>query len=632
MAEKQKATLKVIVARIVVGVLFSMLILSFAIWGIGPIFREGGKLRYVAEIGPVHITPQQFQEQYQREVRRLQTVLQTNIDAQRARDLHLPQRVVQDMIGRVLFDLAAQDAGIAIGDKVVRQSIFDNPAFHNAQGQFDRNAFQNILYNAGYSEDRFVQLTRQDLARSLVTNAITAGVTVPPELVDTLYRFRAQQRVAETLTIPAASIKDVPTPTEAELTAYHKDHADEFTAPEYRTITAVLIRPEDLVGEVTVPEDKVKNEYDARLADFRIPEQRELRQIRLPDEAKAKHAEELLAQGETFDKVAQEVTGKPPIDLGTVKQADIGNDALAAAAFEPKAGGVTPPVQSPLGWHIIQVVKVTPGSTQSFDQVKDKLRHELALRAAGDKVFDVGNKLQDALGGGASLEEAAQKLRLHLVKFASVDSKGDGPDGKPVKDLPKDPKFLSTAFSASMGRESDLMDDGQGGYFILRVDKADPSHLRPLAEVRAQVLAGWQAEARLKAAEKIAKELRDKAKGGTSLADLGKKDGYPVTTTKPFTRTGQGADAALPPDLVAALFAAKTGEVVTAAAPDGALVARLTEIKPVDAKANENTVGRLRDQLRGTIDGDLLNAFANALKEQYGVQVHEDVINGLIGS
>lgn len=632
MAEKQKATLKTIVARVLVGIMFSMLIVSFAIWGIGPIFRESGHLRIVAEVGPVRITPQAFQDQYRRELRRLQQMLQTQIDAERAKELGLPQRVVQEMVARVLFELAAHDAGVAVGDDLVRQSIMDNPSFRDAKGQFDRRLFENLLYNAGLTEDRFVQLTRDDLVRGQVTDAVVAGGAVPEALLDTLFRYRNERRVADTLLVGDASIKDVPTPSDAELEAYHKAHAAAFTAPEYRAITAVEIAPADLAAGMKVSDDQLKQEYDARAAEFRQPEQRTLRQILVKDEETAKRAEASLAEGKSFDKVAQEVTGKPPQDLGTVKQSELGSEELAKAAFELKENAVTQPVQTPLGWHILQVVKIEPARIQSLAEVKDKLTHDIALREAGDAAIDLGNKLQDALGGGASLEEAGQKLGLKLIKIPAVDNQGKGPDGKPVAGLPKTPKFLATAFAAETGRESDLVDDGSGGYFMLRVDKVVPSALRPLAEVKDKVLAGWQAEARHKAAEKAAAALAEKAKGGASLADLAKQGGYRFETTKPFTRTGEGAGEGLSPELVAAVFEAKPGEIVSAPSHDGAVVAKLTEVKPADLKADSAGVDKLREQLRGSIDSDLLNTFGEALRSRYGVEINEDVVNSLVGS
>ncbi|HLI11373.1 MAG TPA: peptidyl-prolyl cis-trans isomerase [Alphaproteobacteria bacterium] len=632
MVEKQKAGLKVIVARVVVGIMFGMLIVSFAIWGIGDIFRAGFRQRNVAEIGSVQITPQEFQEEYRRSLNRLQSMLQSEIDPQKAREMGLPQRVLHDMISRILLGLAAHDAGVAVSDEVVRQTIMSSPTFRNPQGQFDRKLFENMLYNAGYSEDRFVALTRQDLAREQVADAVTAGVVIPDLLVDTLYRYREERRVADTLSISAAAIKDIPTPSEADLEAYHKAHAQQFTAPEYRAITAVDITPEALAAGIKIPEDQIENEYAARTAEFTVPEQRSLRQILCPDEATAKRAEALLSEGQSFDKVAETVTGKPPIEIGTVKQADVGNEALAKAAFGLKEGGVSAPVQTPLGWHILQVTKITPGGTKPLAQVKDQIAKQLALRQAADAVYDTGNKLEDALGGGASLDEAAKKLGLKLLKFEAVDSNGKGPDGQPVAGLPKSSKFLPTAFASAQGRESDLVDDGNGGEFILRVDKIEPSELRPLAAVRDKVVAGWEHEARMKAAEKLAQGLADKAKGGAALADLAKQGGYTFATTTPFTRTGEGAKPALPPALVAALFAAKPGEVVSAPSLDGAMVAKLDSVTPADPAADKAGVQKLRNALASSSDSDILDSFESALERHYGVEIHEDVVNSLVGS
>ena len=305
---------------------------------------------------------------------------------------------------------------------------------------------------------------------------------------------------------------------------------------------------------------------------------------------------------------------------------------LAAAAFQTPEGAVTEPVQTPLGWHIAQVLKIVPGHTESFEEAKGKLTHELQLREASNAIYDLGNKLQDALGGGASLEEAAKKLDLKVVKITAVNGKGLAPEGKPVAGLPQGPKFLSTAFSTEPGRDSDLREDDQGGFFLLHVNNVVPSQLRPLADVRDKVLAGWQADARRKAAAKAAQAMVEKAQTGADLAALAKESGTSVSTTAAFTRTGQGAGPGLPPELVASLFAAKIGDVVSSPSPQGAVVAKLASVLPADAKADTAGVHQLEDQLRGTLGADLLNAFTEALRERYGVEIDERVVSSLVGS
>jgi peptidyl-prolyl cis-trans isomerase D len=392
------------------------------------------------------------------------------------------------------------------------------------------------------------------------------------------------------------------------------------------------LQPAEIANGFTIPDQKVHDEYDARIAEFRTPEERTLRQMELPDEAAAKRAEDLIASGKPFNQVATQVTGKPPTDLGTIRPGDIANDELSKAAFGLKEGAVSAPVQDPLGWHILQATKVVPGSTEPFQAVEAKLRHELQLRAAGDAIFDLGNKLQDTLGSGATLEEAAKKLNLKLIKVAAIDAKGLDPDQKPVGDVPQTAKFVSTAFASDTGRESDLMDDGHGGFFILRVDKVTPSHVKTLAEVRNQVLADWRTDARSKAAEKVAADLLARAKGGASLESLARGGNYKVATTSPFMRTGQGADQVMPPALVAAMFAAHPGDVAMASMPDGAVIGKLVNVEPADSKADTTLADQLHDRLAGALGADLLNDFAEALRRQYGVEINSDMLNSLVGS
>ena len=60
-----------------------------------------------------------------------------------------------------------------------------------------------------------------------------------------------------------------------------------------------------------MPEDKLKQEYEARKSEFDTPEQRQLQQMLLPDEAKAKDAEAQLAAGKDFAAVAKSVAETP---------------------------------------------------------------------------------------------------------------------------------------------------------------------------------------------------------------------------------------------------------------------------------------------------------------------------------
>ena len=72
------------------------------------------------------------------------------------------------------------------------------------------------------------------------------GVVVPRPVVDVLYRYRNEKRVADIVAFPASAETDVGAPSETELTKFYEAHPDLFRAPEYRGFTVAYLSPADL--------------------------------------------------------------------------------------------------------------------------------------------------------------------------------------------------------------------------------------------------------------------------------------------------------------------------------------------------------------------------------------------------
>src|SRR4051794_2038755 len=81
------------VGKVVVAVLFSFLILSFAIWGIGDIFR-GRVNTTVARVGKTEISAEAFRNAYQSELQRLMRQTRQSITPERARALGLDTQIL----------------------------------------------------------------------------------------------------------------------------------------------------------------------------------------------------------------------------------------------------------------------------------------------------------------------------------------------------------------------------------------------------------------------------------------------------------------------------------------------------------------------------------------------------------
>src|SRR3712207_5939438 len=106
-----------------VKVLFLILIGSFAVWGIGDIFRGRGASNTVAEVGDVKISGTVLDREFRQEVNRLRRVFGGQLDAEQARNLGLLERSLQTLINGTLQDLAARDAGLFVSDDMIRRRI-----------------------------------------------------------------------------------------------------------------------------------------------------------------------------------------------------------------------------------------------------------------------------------------------------------------------------------------------------------------------------------------------------------------------------------------------------------------------------------------------------------------------------
>src|SRR5207247_392734 len=177
---------------------------------------------------------------------------------------------------------------------------------------------------------------------------------------------------------------------------------------------------------------------------------------------------------------------------------------LADIAFELPLNRASEPVKSPLGWHILRVVKIEPPTTQSFEQAKPQIEAELQQQAAVDRIEKIGNKLDDTLAGGSPLADAANKFGLKVTTVAAADLGGNEPDGKAVALPAAKEEILKTAFATERGDTSRVIETPDGVIFTVHVDKVIPPQVRPLAEVKDKAVAAWQAEQKREAVAKQA--------------------------------------------------------------------------------------------------------------------------------
>jgi len=619
-------------ASILVKVLLGLLIVSFAVWGIGDIFISPAQNPRIASVGGQDITASEFITAYQRELNELSQQAGRPITAEQAREVGLIDQTIREMLSRTILSRGAKESDIAIGDAVVRGDIVANPAFQTPTGRFDRLGFEQLLRSNGLTEASYVESRRQDLAREQLITSVAVGTFTPKVMVEPLFKYRLETRVADIVLVAPANVPAPPAPLEMTLAAFHQENASRYTAPEYRAVSYLLITPESLFAEIAVNEQQLRTDYENRAAEFTTVETREVEQLLFDTADKAKAAHARAQKGDAFETIAKESESLNvgATSLGSVTQAELPPE-IAAQVFALAAGAVSDAVKSAFGWHVFKVEKVNQGGTAPFEQVRDQIEKHLKRDKAVDVLFQLSNRLEDEMAGGATLEEAAAKANQTVVTFAALDRFGRDPKGEAAADVPERSAFLNQVFSLPVGRTSPPLETNDGALYFVRVDAITPPVLRPLDTIKEQVERDWRRVQTARATAAVGKEIEAAVKGGKAPADVASERKLTNRKTPALTRTSGLADPEVSAELVTLLFAAKVGDLVSAATPvgDGYVVARLETINEASPEERAVPLAQLRDQLNRALGADILYQYQLALESRLRVSVYRERLEAL---
>lgn len=609
---------------IVIKALFGLLILAFGLWGIGDFLTPKPQDKIVATVGEASISAADLERQAEGEIRQMRELLGARFDREQARALGLYGMVLGRMVQESLLDQAAKRAGLVVTDNAIRAEIDATPAFRGSLGTFDRGRFQQFLQASGFSEGAYISLLRRAMLREALIESALAPVTPPKAAAAVLYRERGEKRTAEAVLVKDTAQTAPVTLSEGEILAFHQTNAARWTSPEYRALTVARMDVDDIAREIAVSEDDLRQAFEARAAEFDLPERRRLQQMFFRDEEAARRGAEALGKGGDFTAIARDEAKMDPaaIELGAIGRDQIPAE-LADPVFSLAPGGVTAPLKSPLGWHIVKVVAIEAPKKSALSDVRETLVKEVARDKAFDGLISLANRFEDALGGGATLEDAARSVGVHVVKVEAMDARGNGTDGKPVstEGLPKLDLLAQIAFATGEGAESPLTEMGDNGYFALRVDKITLPVLKPLADVRGEVLAAWRAQKLSELAKGEAEAIVAEVRAGESLKSAATKRKLSASETAPVGRDGGGA---LPREAASALFGlSQPADVTLARTAEGYHVVRLVAVQAADPVQDAAGLAKISQELTQAVVNDLQTAFESALRREIPVKMRE---------
>lgn len=525
-------------AKIIVGAVVVTMAL-FGVESLVGLFGGGGD--EIAKVNGEPITRQQLELEVQRAIRSGQ------VPPEQERALRA--QMLDQLITDRLLTQYAEEGGLYLSEEQLDQIIVSLPEFQDQEGRFDSELFRNRLASAGYTPVAFRDELRVDMKRQQLQQGLAFSDFTLPSEQETLAALQRQTRSFRYAALSADQVEDDVEVTQAALEEYYAANADNYRRPEQVRLEYVLIDRQEMAEAIEVEESELRDAWQERTADA----DRRLAHIMLTvggersrDEARAEleAVRERLAQGESFADLALEVSddtvsAEQGGDLGVISRGFFG-DSFDEAAFSLDEGEVSDIVETDNGLHLLTVTGL---ERQSFEELRDELRREVALSRVSGEFNERVQRLIDESFAADDLQSVADDLGLALQESDWVSR--DGAEG-----VLSEPGVMSEAFSPDVLEErfnSEVIELDNDRRLVVRVAEHREATTLPLEEVRGQVEASVAANLRRDALMALGEErlaaLRD---GDEQGLDWQRVDGVGRQETQGLSRAMVDAVFRLP--------------------------------------------------------------------------------------
>ena len=615
----------------------------FLIPGVGftPLGDTGLPTNVLARVGDHEISVAEFQQEYLAQLQNYRLQSSGEISEELLRSLGIDRQILQGMIGRYTALTEARRLGLSVSDAEVRQRILNFPGLQE-NGQFvgeDRYRLSLSLRRPPLTPAQFEELVRTDLIAERFAAAISRWITVSDEEVAQEYRRRNETVTVEVVAFHGEDYRDQVEVSDADIQALYDEAPLAYEEPAKRKLRFLLIDESAIFESITPTEDEVQQYYDANIAQYTTPGQVRASQILLRTAGQEEsdveaRAAELVAEargGANFAELAREhsddeATAAEGGDLGMFGRGRVVPE-VETAAFELEVDGISEPVKSAVGFHVIRVTEKQAATTQPLEEVREAIQNTLKNERATSRATALGQAIGNDVTTPEDLERAAAARGLELQESGFVAA------GEPILGLGFAPQISQRAFQLDQNVVDGPIPTATGPAFIIVVDEQDPV-VPPLDDVRVEVRQDVLHRKGLELARVRASEVASALQGAESFAVAADAADLTVSESEPITRGAAFPEVGVSPALERIVFELPVGGVSEVVETGGDTVAVVHLVERQDVTSEEITEGHdtLRDELLVNRQNEFYSAYMSRVQQGLTIDIDYAVLDQVVGT
>lgn len=493
-------------------ILFTAIILSFGLWGVGDIIRHVSETKTAISVGKYKISAEQLDREYSQMKQNIKTMGAKPLTEEEFNSMNGKEIILNNIIDKAVEAETIRQVGIIVPRKSLANIIYSLPEFQT-EGVFDEKLYVSLLRQSGMSESGLLLQIKNSISRNQLFHPIISGYKVPDFIKN---KLGAVYESNKTIYVSIFNVNDAKDPTdlnEDTLKQYYENNKTKYKQQETRNIALLKVDYTKFIEEIKITDQEIDDYYKNNKEMFKGVETRDFERFEFSTKEEANNAHTKLVQ-ENPDKVKNKLTTNCQL-LKETKKEEFPSD-IAKDVFNIKEGSISNVYSIGGKYYIYLLKKINEPVDKSMDEIKKEIKTIIQNERVNTPEFyssikEIKNKIDDSFAAGKDVDSVAKETKAEIINIDDISKSNDEfikqyvPDEDTRKEV-QETIFLTNENQASPIIESKEIDTVS---YVVWVRKINKEAIPELDKIKDQVKSDYISEKKDKATLEIINDMME---------------------------------------------------------------------------------------------------------------------------
>ena len=605
-----------LVSSIFGKILLAIMVLSFALWGVGDILSSGNS-QLAAKVGNEKISLDEFYIKFQQTVRDYNQNTNSNLSLKEAYELKLHNLLLQDLIYSRMVNDYAKKRGIYLNEESLKSVISNLDEFKDSNEIFSNIKYKNFILSNFQSEEAFLSEIENSIFQGIIFESFNADNYINDAIINKLYDYEGEKR---TISYFLLNKNEVKIDTNNNLiNDYYLDNKSNYLIPEKTIIDLIEVNINDFKRKENINTVEAQDYYNNNIDQYTEEESRNIQFIRFSNESEAYDFYDAVIDKNIND--FNEYIKINDFKLSNIDKFTGGTFSknISEFIFKLDVNTLSEPISyDDLGFYLFKVNEVNDEKVINFETVKNEILEYLALEAAYQEFDDAINILDELLINDYTFDEIVENS-VNIKVSENVDFE------QFVVKLGEENSFLDE--NTPVGFISEIIIKENIAY-IYTVKEKQKSYVPDLEKIREKVIIDYVAEQKDKNLDKLSDDILNsiKIQKEDSFSEYVLNNDYNLLKLEKINRTNSDFQN----ETVVNAFNNKLNQPFKILTSDGGIgIGVVTEIIMPGNQISDDFYNSVKININNNFNSSLVDIMASEIIQNSSYEIYDQNIDKL---